>query len=107
MFGFVLDAAAFFLLFSLAGLLEASVCPSKEDMAPCKCVYRFSRTYVDCYNILNQEELIPPMWALKRNNTKVSTLTIKHSSLSYLPDNLFKNTRISQVKMFTKIKKNS
>lgn len=95
----------FFYFIFFVALVKANVCPSKEDITPCTCDNGWSSISVTCKNVLNPDELNAPMRVIEKVKAHVKELRIEDSSLMYLPYNIFKNTTISEVIMFTKPQK--
>ncbi|KAG8195881.1 hypothetical protein JTE90_001119 [Oedothorax gibbosus] len=72
-------------------------CPREESIAPkCACKNFGDGPILVCSNVMNAEELIPPIMAT--NSMDMFAINIVDSSLMYVPSKIFKNTNYAKIR---------
>lgn len=93
---------AIFLLSTLFLGAKVFSCPPSEDLAPyCTCKDFSNDSVMSCMNILCPDDLIAPIKAISKHKSRIFSLSIYNSSLLYLPDGIFKETFIKQIRFMS------
>ena len=84
----------FFMLIVLFS--KVTSCPPKENLYPCTCESSGYSKYIRCEGMVNDEELLQAVVAL-RGVKDIFSFIIQDAALHYIPHDLFKGTEIVEL----------
>lgn len=81
---------------------KATCCPLPEENAPlCTCQDFAEDSVMSCSKVLWTEDLIGPMKAVSKHKTKLFSFSLHNSSLLFIPNGIFKDIHIEQIRLIS------